>query len=164
MVAFGRRLELDGQELALVRQQALGGTAPVNLLRPRARRLLLDALWRKSGRRFDDAELAAEERQGFDEDIAGEQDFLDFLDAWWPVLEPRRVLAALADEKRLARWARRVLSPPEVRRVARSLRRDGLLPCTTWRCWTSWRRCSARRRATSAASWTRWTSSPVWRS
>ena len=125
VVAFGRRLELDGQELALVRQQALGGTAPVNLLRPRARRLLLDALWRKTGRRFDDSELAAEERQGFDEDIAGEQEFLDFMDAWWPVLEPRRVLAALADEKRLARWARRVLSPPEVRRVARSLRRDG---------------------------------------
>ena len=73
------------------------------------------------------------------------------------------MLAALADEKRLARWARRVLSPPEVRRVARSLRRDGftvhdvalldeldtLLGC---------------RRATSAASWTRWTSSPGWRS
>ena len=125
VVAFGRRLELEGPELALVRQQVLGGTAPVNLLRPRARRLLLDALWRKAGRRFDDSELAAEERQGFDEDIADEQDFIDFLDAWWPLLEPRRVLAALADEKRLARWARRVLSPPEVRRVARSLRREG---------------------------------------
>jgi hypothetical protein len=125
VVAFGRRLELSAQELASVRQQALGGTAPVNLMRPRARRLLLDALWRKSGRRFDDAQLAAEERQGFDEDIAGEQEFIDFLDAWWPVLQPRRVLSALADEKRLSRWARRVLSPPEVRRVARSLRREG---------------------------------------
>jgi DNA helicase IV len=125
VVAFGRRLELDAQELAVVRQQVLGGATPVNLLRPRARRLLLDALWRKSGRRFEDAELAAEERQGFDEDIATEQDFLDFLDAWWPVLEPARVLAALADDKRLSRWARRVLSPPEVRRVARSLRRAG---------------------------------------
>jgi DNA helicase IV len=126
VVAFGRRLELSEQELASVRQQALGGTAPVNLLRPRARRLLLDALWRRTGRRFDDAELAAEERQGFDEDIATEQDFTDFLDAWWPLLEPRGVLSALADERRLARWARRVLTPPEVRRVARSLRRDGV--------------------------------------
>ncbi|HEY5835906.1 HelD family protein [Streptomyces sp.] len=125
VVAFGRRLELSEQELTAVRQQALGGTAPVNLLRPRARRLLLDALWRKTGRRFDDAELAAEERQGFDEDITGEQVFTDFLDAWWPLLTPRGVLAALADEKRLARWARRVLTPPEVRRVARSLRRSG---------------------------------------
>ncbi|WP_433889696.1 HelD family protein [Streptomyces sp. CA-111067] len=124
-VAFGRRIELSEQELSAVRHQALGGTAPVNLLRPRARRLLLDALWRKTGRHFDDAELAAAERQGFDEDISTEQDFLDFFDAWWPVLEPRVVLAALADEKRLARWARRVLTPPEVRRVARSLRRSG---------------------------------------
>jgi DNA helicase IV len=125
VVAFGRRLELDAQELASVRQQVLGGTAPVNLLRPRARRLLLDALWRRAGRRFDDTELAAEERQGFDEDVSTEPEFTDFLDAWWPVLEPARVLAALADERRLSRWARRVLTPPEVRRVARSLRREG---------------------------------------
>ncbi|MFI0896663.1 HelD family protein [Streptomyces sp. NPDC020983] len=126
VVAFGRRIELNAGELAAVRRTALGGTAPVNLLRPRARRLLLDALWRKTGRTFDDAELAAEERQGFDEDIATEPDFTDFLDAWWPLLEPRTVLAALADDKRLGRWARRTLTPPDVRRVARSLRREGV--------------------------------------
>ncbi|MFF7677870.1 HelD family protein [Actinacidiphila glaucinigra] len=123
VVAFGRRLELDAEELSGIRHAVLGGTTPVNLLRPRARRLLLDALWRKAGRRFDDPELAAEERQGFDEDISTEQEFVDFLAAWWPVLTPRGVLAALSDEKRLGRWSRRVLSPPEVRRVARSLRR-----------------------------------------
>ncbi|MFF7213442.1 HelD family protein [Streptomyces sp. NPDC008238] len=123
VVAFGRRLELEAEELSAIRHAVLGGTTPVNLLRPRARRLLLDALWRKAGRRFDDPELAAEERQGFDEDVSTEQDFVDFLAAWWPVLTPRGVLAALSDEKRLGRWARRVLTPPEVRRVARSLRR-----------------------------------------
>ncbi|CAM5530098.1 DNA helicase IV OS=Streptomyces griseomycini OX=66895 GN=FHS37_005233 PE=4 SV=1 [Streptomyces griseomycini] len=31
----------------------------------------------------------------------------------------------MADERRLGRWARRILNPGEVRRVARSLRRDG---------------------------------------
>jgi DNA helicase IV len=124
VVAFGRRIELDAQELEAIRHAVLGGTTPVNLLRPRARRLLLDALWRKTGRRFsDDPELAAEERQGFDEDISSEAEFVDFLETWWPVLTPRGVLAALADEKRLGRWARRVLTPAEVRRVARSLRR-----------------------------------------
>ncbi|MFB7293664.1 UvrD-helicase domain-containing protein [Actinacidiphila glaucinigra] len=123
VVAFGRRLELEAEELSGIRHAVLGGTTPVNLLRPRARRLLLDALWRKAGRRFDDPELAAEERQGFDEDISTEQEFVDFLAAWWPVLTPRGVLAALSDEKRLGRWSRRILSPPEVRRVARSLRR-----------------------------------------
>ncbi|MFD3456264.1 HelD family protein [Streptomyces sp. NPDC058691] len=123
VVAFGRRLELDAEELSGIRHVVLGGTTPVNLLRPRARRLLLDALWRQADRRYDDPEMAADAREAFDDDVASEPEFLDFLAAWWPVLTPRGVLAALADEKRLGRWARRVLSPPEVRRVARSLRR-----------------------------------------
>ncbi|MGW0513376.1 HelD family protein [Streptomyces olivaceoviridis] len=127
VVAFGRRLELEADELERVRRTALGGTAPVNLLRPRARKLLLDALWDRSGAaaRHTDPELAAELRSSFDEDIAGEDSFIAFLDAWWPELTPKAVLAAMADEKRLGRWARRILNPGEVRKVARSLRRDG---------------------------------------
>ncbi|MCK1819078.1 UvrD-helicase domain-containing protein [Streptomyces sp. XM83C] len=128
VVAFNRRLELEAEELDRVRRAALGGTAPVNLLRPRARKLLLDALWEKSGAagRHTDPELAAELRSSFDEDVTGEDSFTEFLDAWWPELTPAQVLAAMADERRLGRWARRVLNPGEVRRVARSLRRDGL--------------------------------------
>ncbi|MFW6693445.1 HelD family protein [Streptomyces sp. MAR4 CNX-425] len=128
VVAFGARVELDARELRRVRQAVLGGTAPVNLLRARARRFLLDALWERSGARprYDDPELAAEARAAFDEDISTEDDFTDFLDAWWPELTPRGVLAALADERRLAGFARRVLDPAEVRGVARSLARDGL--------------------------------------
>ncbi|MGV4986177.1 HelD family protein [Streptomyces sp. NRAIS4] len=127
VVAFGRRLELEAAELERIRRTALGGTAPVNLLRPRARKLLLDALWAKSGAatRHNDPELAAELRSSFDEDVTGEDAFIAFLDAWWPELTPKAVLAAMADEKRLGRWARRILNPGEVRRVARSLQRDG---------------------------------------
>ncbi|MCW5252745.1 HelD family protein [Streptomyces sp. SHP 1-2] len=127
VVVFGRRLELDAGRLAAVRRTALGGTAPVNLLRPRARRLLLDALWDLSGAagRHTDPELAAELRSSFDEDVSTEDSFTEFLDAWWPELTPAAVLSAMADERRLGRWARRVLNPGEVRRVARSLRRDG---------------------------------------
>ncbi|MET8767973.1 UvrD-helicase domain-containing protein [Streptomyces sp. NPDC004658] len=127
VVAFGRRLELEADELERIRRTALGGTAPVNLLRPRARKLLLDALWDRSGAasRHTDPELAAELRSSFDEDITSEDSFLAFLDAWWPELTPKSVLAAMADEKRLGRWARRILNPGEVRKVARSLRRDG---------------------------------------
>ncbi|MEV6016222.1 MULTISPECIES: UvrD-helicase domain-containing protein [unclassified Streptomyces] len=127
VVAFGRRLELESAELDRIKHNALGGTAPVNLLRPRARRLLLDALWSKSGAgtRHADPELAAELRSSFDEDVTSEDSFLAFLDAWWPELTPRGVLAAMADERRLGRWARRILNPGEVRRVARSLKRDG---------------------------------------
>ncbi|WP_432172193.1 HelD family protein [Streptomyces sp. Tue6028] len=128
VVAFGRRLELEAAELDRIRRNALGGTAPVNLLRPRARKLLLDALWAQSGAgsRHTDPELAAELRSSFDEDILSEDAFVSFLDAWWPELTPRGVLAAMADERRLGRWARRILNPGEVRRVARSLKRDGL--------------------------------------
>ncbi|MGV9454931.1 HelD family protein [Streptomyces sp. NPDC003635] len=127
VVAFGRRLELEAEQLAEIRRTALSGTAPVNLLRPRARKLLLDALWTRSGgaARHTDPELAAELRSSFDEDVTGEDSFLEFLDAWWPELTPRTVLTAMSEEKRLGRWARRVLNPGEVRRVARSLRRDG---------------------------------------
>ncbi|MDH2393053.1 UvrD-helicase domain-containing protein [Streptomyces sp. HNM0663] len=128
VVAFGRRVELDADELKRIRQNILGGTAPVNLLRPRARRLLLDALYAKSGAaaRHTDPELAAELRSSFDEDVSAEDSFLDFLNAWWPELTARGVLSAMSDERRLGRWARRVLNPGEVRRVARSLRRQEL--------------------------------------
>nr|WP_240929811.1 UvrD-helicase domain-containing protein [Streptomyces coryli] len=128
VVAFGTRVELDAEELRRIRRAVLGGTAPVNLLRPRARRFLLDALWSKSGaqRRYPDPELAAEAREGFDEDITTEDAFTDFLDAWWPELTPAQVLSAMADEKRLSRWSRRILQPGEVRRLARALRREAL--------------------------------------
>ncbi|MFF4961905.1 HelD family protein [Streptomyces sp. NPDC001222] len=128
VVAFGRRLELEAEELERIRHNALSGSAPVNLLRPRARKLLLDALYAQSGAatRHADPELAAELRSSFDEDVSDEDSFLEFLDAWWPELTPRAVLDAMADERKLGRWARRILNPGEVRRVARSLRRDGL--------------------------------------
>ncbi|NBE54608.1 HelD family protein [Streptomyces boluensis] len=128
VVAFGRRIELGADELDRIRHNTLGGTAPVNLLRPRARKLLLDALWSRSGAagRHADPELAAELRSSFDEDVRSEDEFVAFLDAWWPEITPRQVLTAMAEEKRLGRFARRVLNPGETRRVARSLRRDGL--------------------------------------
>nr|WP_202540103.1 UvrD-helicase domain-containing protein [Streptomyces sp. SID4937] len=133
VVAFGARVELEADELQRIRNNVLSGTAPVNLLRPRARKLLLDALWSKSsGRgRYTDPQLVAELRSSFDEDVSTETPFLEFLDAWWPELTPRRVLAAMADEKRLARWSRRILNQGEVRRLARSLKRldaDGTGP------------------------------------
>nr|WSW68972.1 AAA family ATPase [Streptomyces sp. NBC_00995] len=125
VVAFGARVELHEDELRRIRNNVLSGTAPVNLLRPRARKLLLDALWnRSSGRgRYTDQELAAELRSSFDEDVSTETPFIEFLNAWWPELTPRGVLATMADEKRLARWARRTLNQGEVRRLARSLKR-----------------------------------------
>ncbi|MFJ2153715.1 HelD family protein [Streptomyces microflavus] len=133
VVAFGARVELEADDLQRIRNNVLSGTAPVNLLRPRARKLLLDALWSKSsGRgRYTDPQLVAELRSSFDEDVSTETSFLEFLNAWWPELTPRRVLAAMSDERRLARWSRRILNQGEVRRLARSLKRldaDGCGP------------------------------------
>ncbi|WP_240649609.1 UvrD-helicase domain-containing protein [Streptomyces sp. Z26] len=126
VVVFGARVELDGDELRDIRRQVLGGTAPLNLMRPRARRFVLDGLWRKSGaagRHADDPELAAETRAGFDEDVTTEPEFQEFMDAWWPELTPRQVLAAMADGRRLARWSGRTLRSGEAADVARSLGR-----------------------------------------
>ncbi|MDB1089488.1 AAA family ATPase [Streptomyces sp. ACA25] len=125
VVAFNARVELDAEELSGVRAAALAGTAPVNLLRPRARRLLLDALWEKSGgpHRYTEAALAAEAKEAFNEDVGDEDVFQEFLDAWWPEITPLQVLRAMADPRRLDRWARRVFPQREVRQLARSLRR-----------------------------------------
>lgn len=125
VVAFGARVELPAEELTRIRQSVLSGTAPVNYLRPRARRLLLDALWAKTGgtRHYDDPELAAEAREAFDEDIAFEDEFVDFLTTWWPEITPLSVLTAMADERRLGGWAKRLLQPREVRELAGSLAR-----------------------------------------
>jgi hypothetical protein len=125
VTVFGSRLELGGDELTRIRRQVLGGTAPINLMRPRARRFVLDALWAQSGvaSRHTDPDLAAEAREAFDADVTDDDGFLEFLEAWWPELTPRGVLAAMADEKLLGRWARRVLKPSETRSLARSLRR-----------------------------------------
>lgn len=125
VVAFGARVELGEDELRGIRRQVLAGTAPVNLLRPRARRLLLTALWEKSGgpRRYPDPRLAEEAREAFFEDTAAEDAFQEFLAAWWPEISPLQVLRAMADERRLGRWARRTLRPPQIRLLARSLRR-----------------------------------------
>ncbi|TXS35274.1 helicase, partial [Streptomyces sp. uw30] len=97
VVAFGRRLELEADALERIRHTALSGTAPVNLLRPRARKLLLDALWAQSGgaSRHTDPELAAELRSSFDEDVTSEDSFIAFLDAWWPELSEDSFIAFL---------------------------------------------------------------------
>ncbi len=98
----------------------------MNLLRPRARRLLLDALWAKSGHAAHGPgagrRAAVVPRRGrrlrgqlhrLPERLVAQAD---------PAGHPRR------DGRRAAPrpLARRILNPGEVRRVARSLKRDGL--------------------------------------
>ncbi|MEV4559001.1 UvrD-helicase domain-containing protein [Kitasatospora sp. NPDC049285] len=127
--ARGRVLRLDAGRLKAVRGNVVGGGGtPLNLLRPRARRLLLDALWSEAVRdlpkpvSYADREQRQEERESFDEYVSDEAPFLDFLDAWWPALTPRQVLATLRQHRHTNRIARRAVTPEEARLLAGSWR------------------------------------------
>jgi superfamily I DNA/RNA helicase len=59
-------------------------------------------------------------REAFDDEMLGNQDFLDFVAAWWPPLEAADVLAWLRDGELLSRMAEGVLSPEEQRLLTKS--------------------------------------------
>ncbi|GHH83357.1 DNA helicase [Kitasatospora indigofera] len=129
VVARGEVLRLDAGRLKAVRGNVVGaGGTPLNLLRPRARRLLLDALWSELTRHLPRPtdhyarEQRQEEKESFDEYVSDEASFLDFLDAWWPALTPRRVLATLKQSRHTNRIARRAVTPEEARVLAASWR------------------------------------------
>ncbi|GJF30100.1 DNA helicase [Kitasatospora sp. NE20-6] len=127
--ARGEALRLDAGRLRGVRANVVGtGGTPLNLLRPRARRLLLDALWQDITRHLPkptshfEREQRQDEREAFDEYVSDEAAFLDFLDAWWPPLTPRRVLATLRHPRHTNRIARRAVTPEEARLLGASWR------------------------------------------
>ncbi|MEV7599380.1 UvrD-helicase domain-containing protein [Kitasatospora sp. NPDC089797] len=129
VVARGEVLKLDAGRLKAVRGNVVGsGGTPLNLLRPRARRLLLDALWQEATRHLPRPadhyarEQRQEEKESFDEYVSDEASFLDFLDAWWPPLTPRRVLGTLKHPRHTNRIARRAVTPDEARLLAGSWR------------------------------------------
>jgi hypothetical protein len=90
--------------------------------------LLLDALWAQLQRgrakpadRYE-REEQQRQRESFDEYVGDEDAFLDFLDAWWPPLTPRAVLATLSDQRQLAGQARGAFTRQELRLLADSWR------------------------------------------
>ena len=129
VVARGEVLKLDAGRLRAVRGNVVGsGGTPLNLLRPRARRLLLDALWQEATRHLPRPtdhyarEQRQEEKESFDDYVSDEPSFLEFLDAWWPALSPRRVLGTLKQARHTNRIARRAVTPDEARLLAASWR------------------------------------------
>jgi hypothetical protein len=129
--------EISRQALAEVRRSVFGNSGtPVNLLRPRARRLLLDALWQRYTALRGPAlsrlgrEDLQREREDFTDRIGDADDgdgrFGAFLDAWWPPLTPRQVLTRMAADRRLlSRAARRILTPAETDLLADSWKAAG---------------------------------------
>ena len=110
----GDVLTLGARDLDRVRRQVLGRGAIYHRALGKARDALVTALWR----RYSNAGGSVPTE--FAEHIADRSEFEDFLAGWWPVQEPRAVLAALADPRRLARCASGVLTPAEIDRLAAS--------------------------------------------
>jgi hypothetical protein len=77
---------------------------------------LLDALWGQvRGERGRDRG-----REAFDDDLLGNDDFLDFVVGWWPPLDARTVLGWLRDPELLAQVADGLLTPEEQRLLVKS--------------------------------------------
>ncbi|MFT4286315.1 HelD family protein [Nocardioides sp.] len=108
-------LFLDRGRLGQLRRQLMG-QGRRNRQLPRVAQTLLDALWRQvRGERGRERG-----REAFDDELLGDDRFLDFAAAWWPPLDARTVLGWLRDPEFLARVAEGVLSAEDQRLLAKS--------------------------------------------
>jgi len=115
--AAGRVLRLDADELARIRRAVLRhGAVRRNRARGDAVRALLAVLWQKEfGEDGDERSRAA-----WFAEVAEQEAFVRFVDAWWPVLTPAQVLRQLADPEFLAQVGYGLLSRDEIELLARS--------------------------------------------
>jgi DNA helicase IV len=108
-------LVLDRGMLGRVRRQLMS-QGRRNRQLPRVTGVLLDSLWSQvRGERGLDRG-----REAFDDDLLGDDDFLDFVLGWWPPLDARTVLAWLRDPEVLAQVSDGLLSPEEQRLLLKS--------------------------------------------
>ncbi|HZE37506.1 MAG TPA: AAA family ATPase [Stackebrandtia sp.] len=116
IVYKGEVLRLDAAELDELRRAVHAKGAKPNAAKTEAGRALLVALWRLAKPRIENL-VPAE----FSRELGSRNEFLGFLDKWWPILKPTDVLPTLSDRDRLAAAAAGALSPAEVDTVAASL-------------------------------------------
>ncbi|MDX6309047.1 MAG: hypothetical protein QOI06_2093 [Nocardioidaceae bacterium] len=110
-------LRLDSGQLAAVRRRLLAGGQRRNRAATRVSRELSAALWEQAT-----GDRARERgRDEFDRAMRGSREFVEFVEAWWPVVDAVEVLGWLADEDRLRRDSAGLLSRPEVVELAESL-------------------------------------------
>ena len=108
-------LTLEKGMLGRVRRQLMS-QGRRNRQLPRVAGALLDALWSQvRGERGLDRG-----REAFDNDLLGDDDFLDFVVGWWPPLDARTVLGWLRDPDLLAQVSDGLLSHEEQRLLAKS--------------------------------------------
>jgi DNA helicase IV len=108
-------IQLDRGTLGRVRRQLMS-QGRRNRQLPRVANALLDQMWRQvRGERGRERG-----REAFDDDMLGNQDFLDFVLAWWPPLDATEVLGWLRDPELLERVSDGVLSHEEQRLLLKS--------------------------------------------
>ncbi|WP_110240261.1 HelD family protein [Nocardioides gilvus] len=113
------KLRLDGAQLAKLRRNLMSH-GPRNQQVSRVPSALLDALWRQV--RSDRGRERG--RDLFNDDMLGEQRFVDFTMAWWPPLDAAEVLGWLRDPDFLARVADGVLSQDEQKLLLQAWEHD----------------------------------------
>ncbi|ADD45414.1 HelD family protein [Stackebrandtia nassauensis] len=115
IVYKGEVLRLEAEELDGLRRQVHAKGLKPNAAKTEAGRALLVALWRQAKPLIDNL-VPAE----FSRELGGRNEFLAFLDRWWPLLKPTDILPTLADRRRLATAASGVLSRSETNLLATS--------------------------------------------
>ena len=112
---YDNRITLDRGVLGRVRRQLMA-QGRRNRQMPRVTPALLDAMWRQVR-----SERGRERgREFFDDDLLGDDTFLDFVIGWWPPLAAPEVLGWLRDPEVLAQVGDGVLSPEEQRLLLKS--------------------------------------------
>jgi DNA helicase IV len=112
---YDSRITLDRGTLGRLRRQLMS-QGRRNRQMPRVTPTLLDAMWRqvRSERGRDRG------REHFDDDLLGNDAFLDFVVGWWPPLSAPDVLGWLRDPELLARVGDGIVSAEEQRLLLKS--------------------------------------------
>ncbi|WP_340539024.1 HelD family protein [Nocardioides sp. GXZ039] len=112
---YDNSITLDRGQLGRLRRQLMSHGRRNRQL-PRIVPTLLDAMWRqvRSERGRDRG------RESFDDDMLGNDDFLDFAASWWPPVTATDVLGWLRDPELLARVGDGIVTPEEQRLLLKS--------------------------------------------
>ena len=119
---YDSRITLDRGALGKIRRQLMS-QGRRNRQLPRVTPTLLDAMWRQVR-----SERGRERgREHFNDDLLGNDDFLDFVIGWWPPLAAPDVLGWLRDPEVLARISDGIVSAEEQRLLLKSWGDDNRL-------------------------------------
>ncbi|MEO6472544.1 MAG: AAA family ATPase [Aeromicrobium sp.] len=114
-------LRLEERDLFRIRRNLLGNGMKRNRAYAKAPEHLIDALWRQVS-----GERALEKgKEGFIDEIATNDNFIDFVESWWPPLDAMDVWRTLGE--RIKQYARGALTSEELQALRASWK-DGAEP------------------------------------